>query len=451
MLPRTGLNLGAGEQPRKSFGRLRQASSQPQTSRMSHAPGMQIARKHRPDYWLVILCMLLLSVGLIVVYAISPALSVAGHVSGSYYVNKQLVAIALSAVAFIATSQIPLEKWRLAYKPLLILAGLTTLVALAMPVLPQYPAHRWVRLGGFSFQSVELLKFAVMIWLAGLLSQRIATGAIKSSSATLKPLLIALVVIGVVVAGIQSDLGSTGVMVAMMGTMAYVAGMPFKRLMLIGGVIVIGLFLAIATSGYRQSRVETYLHPETNCQTSGYQACQALIAVGSGGMFGLGLGGGVQAYGYLPEAANDSIFAIYAEKFGFFGVLLLIALFLSFFNKLKSIAERAPDDFSRLVVVGVLTWLSVQALVNIGAMIGLLPLKGITLPFISYGGTSVVFVAAAVGLVFQVSSYAAYQAPRVSNTSGRNGNNGDKTNEDSRDRRRVRGAYHPDPSGRIRA
>jgi cell division protein FtsW len=408
------------------------------------------ARKHRPDYWLVILCLMLLAVGLIVVYAISPALSVAGHVSGSYYVNKQLVAIGLSIVAFVATSQIPLEKWRAWYKPLLMLAGATTFLALIMPVIPQYPAHRWVRLGSFSFQSVELLKFAVMIWLAGLLSHRIASGSIKSSQATLRPLLIALVVIGVIVAGVQSDLGSTGVMVAMMGTMAYVAGMPIKRLMMIVAIIAVGLFLAISSTPYRRARLATYLHPETNCQSTGYQACQALIAVGSGGMVGLGLGGGVQAYGYLPEAANDSIFAIYAEKFGFIGVLLLLALFIAFFSKLKSIAERAPDDFSRLVVIGVLTWLSVQALINIGAMIGLLPLKGITLPFISYGGTSVVFVAAAVGLVFQVSSYTAYQAPRVSNNnSGKD--NQDKSNENSRNRRRVRGAYHPDPSGRLRA
>jgi cell division protein FtsW len=410
-------------------------------------PAAPTARKHRPDYWLVILCLMLLAVGLIVVYAISPALAIAGHVSGNYYVNKQLVAIGLSIIAFIATAQIPLEKWRMAYKPLLIVAGVTTLLALVMPVIPQYPAHRWVRLGTFSFQSVELLKFAVMIWVAGLLSQKIASGGIKSSHDTLRPLLIALVVIGVVVAGVQSDLGSTGVMVAMMGTMAYVAGMPIRRLMMIVAVIAIGLFLAISSTPYRRARLATYLHPETNCQTTGYQACQALIAVGSGGMVGLGLGGGVQAYGYLPEAANDSIFAIYAEKFGFIGVLLLLALFVAFFGKLKSIAERAPDDFSRLIVVGVLTWLSVQALINIGAMIGLLPLKGITLPFISYGGTSVVFVAAAVGLVFQISSYAAYTAPRISNT---NKGNQDSSYENSRDRRRVRGAYHPDSSSRRR-
>ena len=125
----------------------------------------------------------------------------------------------------------------------------------------------------------------------------------------------------------------------------------------------------------------------------------------------------MQAYGYLPEAANDSIFAIYAEKFGFVGSALLLVIFVSFFARLKTIAERLSDDFSRLLVIGVLAWLSVQAFINIGSMLGLLPLKGITLPFISYGGTSVVFVAAAVGLVFQASRYTSFKTPRTSSGS----------------------------------
>jgi cell division protein FtsW len=371
---------------------------------------LNLGRKHKPDYWLLIWCAGLLSVGLIVVYAISPALSASHHVSSNYYVGKQLIAIALSLVAFTITAKIPLAWWRQAYKPLLGVAVAATLLALVL-------AHRWVRLGSFSFQSVELVKFAVLVWLAGFLAARLKEGNITDSQLTLKPFLIALGVTGFVVAGIQSDLGSTGVIVAMMASMAFIAGLPMKRLVMVGGIILIGLVLAIASTPYRRARLQAYVHPESNCQTaSGYQACQALIAVGSGGLIGLGLGSSVQAYGYLPEAANDSIFAIYAEKFGFIGSIILLAVFIAFFARLKSIAERLPDDFSRLLVIGVLAWLSVQAMVNIGAMIGLLPLKGITLPFISYGGTSVVFAAAAVGLAFQASQYASYSTPRVSST-----------------------------------
>jgi cell division protein FtsW len=349
----------------------------------------------------------------VVVYAIGPALSVANHVSSSYFVNKQLVAIALSVVAFLITLKVPLALWRQAYKPLMVIAALATLLALVLPVNPNYPAHRWVRLGSFSFQSVELVKFAVMVWLAGFLADRLRAGKVGDTKLTLQPILIALCIIGAVVAGIQSDLGSTGVMVAMMGAMAFVAGLPLKRLMMLSGIIIIGLVLAISSTPYRRARLQTYLHPEANCQSTGYQACQALIAVGSGGMIGLGLGSSVQAYGYLPEAANDSIFAIYAEKFGFIGCVILLALFAAFFARMKTIAERSTDNFTRLLVIGVLSWLCVQALINIGAMIGLLPLKGITLPFISYGGTSVVFAAAAVGLVFQASQHTAFSTPRV--------------------------------------
>jgi cell division protein FtsW len=393
----------------------------PQTSRRRAAlqfSTLSLGRKHRPDYWLLLLCVTLLAIGLIVVYAISPALSAAQHVGNSYYVGKQLLAIALSALAFVITSRVPLSWWRQAYKPLLVAAGLATVLALTLPVNPAYPAHRWVRLGSFSFQSVELVKFAVMVWLAGFLAMRIKEGTIANSQLTLKPLAIALGLIAVIVAGVQSDLGSTGVIVAMIAIMAYVAGLPLKRILMIGGIIGLVLVLAVSSTPYRRERLSTFLHPEGNCQDSGYQACQALIAVGSGGMIGLGLGSSVQAYGYLPEAANDSIFAIYAEKFGFIGSVILLGAFMAFFARLRYIIERSIDDFSRLLVVGALAWLSTQTLINIGAMIGLLPLKGITLPFISYGGTSVVFIAAAVGLVFQISQYTAYSVPRIGSESG---------------------------------
>jgi cell division protein FtsW len=204
-----------------------------------------------------------------------------------------------------------------------------------------------------------------------------------------------------------------------MSVMAFIAGIPRKWLGVVLLVIAIGTLLAVAVAPYRVERLTAFTHPEADCVDSGYQACQALIAVGSGGMFGLGLGRSVQAYGYLPEAANDSIFAIYAEKFGFVGCIILLAILAGFFYRLKTIAERAPDDFSRLLVIGVLTWLSVQAFINIGAMIGLLPLKGITLPFISYGGTSVVFASAAVGIVFQISRYTNFVSPLDGRKQGR--------------------------------
>ena len=414
-------------------------------TRRSFSPSEPLgARRHRPDYWLLVISALLLAVGLIVLYSISPGLAVEKSLPENYFVNKQLITVGLGIVAFMVTANMPLVSWEKLQKPLLIAAAISV-VAVRIFGEQVNGAYRWIHIGGLSFQSVELVKFALLVWLAGFLTARIRQGNLTDFRQTFRPLIIVLILLGVVVAGVQSDLGSTGVAVMMMATMAFVAGLPMKNIMLIGAGIVLVVILAVSTSQYRQHRLMTYLNPAQDCLTTGYQACQALIAVGSGGMVGLGLGNSVQAFGYLPEAENDSIFAIYAEKFGFVGVTVLLALFLAFFARIKRIMERAPDDFSRLLVTGIMVWLSTQTLINVGAMLGVLPLKGITLPFISYGGTSVVFVMALVGILHQISRYTLYSVPRQS---GAGLLSGRTRNEDSGYGRRVRGAYHPGAGGR---
>lgn len=370
--------------------------------------GAVTQRRHKPDYVLLVLTAILLVVGLVVIYSISPGLAIQRNVSENYYVNKQLIAIGLGIVTFLIMATIPFETWRKLQKPLIVAAVIATLIALALPVSEQYPAHRWIRFGGLSFQSVELIKFALIFVLAAFLAERMKRGEVNDMEKSVKPIGIAFAVLIVAVAGLQSDLGSTGVLIAILGTMWFIAGLPVKRVLAFAGIVAVILLLAISTSAYRRDRVMTFMNPERDCQAAGYQACQALIAVGTGGLFGKGVGHSVQAYGYLPEAANDSIFAVVAEKFGFVGVTTLLCIFWAFFTRLKNIIERAPDNFSRLVVVGVLAWLSTQAIINIGAMIGLLPLKGITLPFISYGGTSLIFATAAVGLVYNISRYTTF-------------------------------------------
>jgi len=397
-------------------------------------------RRHRPDYWLLILSTILLALGLIVVYAISPGMSVQKHVSENYYVNKQLIAIGLGIIAFVSVANMPISWWRRLETPLLVMAGAA---ALAVRIFGEQVngAYRWIQIGGLSFQAAELIKFALLVWLAGFLSDRLRNNELHINRKTLKPLLIALAIIALVVGKFESDLGSAGVMVAIMAAMVYVVGMPIRRIALIMVLVSVGALLLIAGSGYRRERLNTYLNPTKDCLSTGYQSCQALITVGSGGMFGLGLGRGVQAYGYLPEAANDSIFAIFAEKFGFVGCTILIGLFAAFFTRLKRVIDHAPDNYSRLLIVGILAWLSTQTIINIGAMLGLLPLKGITLPFISYGGTSVLFVTAAVGIAFQVSRYTTYSISMTAKPEGTN-------NDNNFDRRRIRGAYHPDLGSR---
>jgi cell division protein FtsW len=424
--------------------RLRQnqlpSQSYRQEAKFGAVENVSLGRRHRPDYWLMVATITLLAIGLIVIFSISPALSALGHVSASYYTIKQLTAIAIGLIVFAIAAQIPIYRWRMFAKPLMVAAVLMTCLAVILPVNPNYPAHRWVRLGSMSFQSVELLKFAVLMWLAGLLADNIKQGGFGNMRSVLKQMLIALLGVGIVVTGVQSDLGSTVVIVAIMGSMLFVAGVPMKRLLMVATIIVLLVGLSVMVMPYRRDRLMTYLHPSADCRTAGYQACQALIAVGSGGMAGLGLGSGVQAYGYLPEAANDSIFAIYAEKFGFIGVIAFFGVFVALMARIARIAERIPDNFSRFIAVGVFTWFGVQSLINIGAMIGLLPLKGITLPFVSYGGTSVIFALAAIGVLFQLSRYTEYQSRRKYNRGG--------DSADSTDRRRFRGAYHPNLSSR---
>jgi cell division protein FtsW len=378
-----------------SLSRPRRHGGQPQKQ--------DIGRKHRPDYVLIIIMGALLAIGAVVVYAIGPGLTLGTNLPQDYYSSKQLTAIGLGIIAFLIAAYTPLHKWQ-KLQPIII--ALAVFVAIAVRFLGEEinGAHRWIQVGGFSFQAAELIKLAIVLWLAAFLAQKKLDGSIGSSD-TLRKLGVLVGAVIIVVAGLQSDLGSAAVMMALIAIVAFIAGLPFKRLGLITLAVIFVSFLAIASSPYRRDRVQTFLNPTADCQAEGYQACQALITVGSGGVVGKGVGRSVQAYGYLPEPANDSIFAITAEKFGFVGTMVIVGLFLALFTRIARIAQAAPTDYSRLLTVGVLVWLSTQMIINIGAMIGLLPLKGITLPFVSYGGTSIIFVMVAMGIVFHISRY----------------------------------------------
>lgn len=393
------------------------------------------ARGHKPDYKLVVIATSLIAVGLIVVYSVSPGMSMLSGVSEGYYISKQIIALILGIVAFLIMSRLP---YKTLGKFVLPLAVVSLIAILAVKVVGQEinGAHRWLQIGGVSFQPVELAKFAVLIGIADLLSRRKQEGRLGDFHKTIKPIGLVMALIAISVGVLQSDFGSTVVMISMIAAMMFISGVPFGNLIKIGLVVLLVLAVLILPSSYRRSRVSTFFNPTADCQGAGYQSCQALIAVGSGGMFGLGLARSVQAYGYLPEAANDSIFAILAEKFGFFGVAIILMLFITFFIKLLKIIELAPDDFSQLMVVGVLAWFSIQAIINIGAMLGVLPLKGITLPFISYGGTSLLFVMGALGLVFQISKYSSLVGRARLN------------NENNASRWRQRGAHYATASRR---
>ncbi len=382
----------------RSIGSLR---SRPVNRRKAESSG--VMRKHKPDYSLLVIAGSLLAIGAVVVFAIGPSLTNGKDLAENYFSTKQLTAIGMGIIAFFIASQVSLHRW-MKWTPIILLIAIFFAISVRFVGDEINGAHRWIQVGGFSFQAAELIKLALVLWLAQLLTIRRQERKMSANS-TLQMLGICLFGVILIVAGLQSDLGSAAVMMAVIGGMAFIAGLPMKNILIVGSVVLIAGLIAITSSAYRRERVQTFLNPAADCQSEGYQACQALITVGSGGVAGKGLGRSVQAYGYLPEPANDSIFAITAEKFGFIGSTIVVGLFFLLFKKIYNIAQSAPTEYMRLIATGVLLWLSVQMIINIAAMLGLLPLKGITLPFVSYGGTSIIFVMIALGIVFQISRY----------------------------------------------
>lgn len=378
--------------------------------------GANYARRHRPDMLLLLLISVLVLLGLIVIYAISPALiarSGAQNVDQNMFMYRQLLYLACGVAAFSTTALVPLSYWKR-------MRGRLIIGALVLGVLPfllqatsigvcANGACRWLDVGPISFQPAEIMKFALVIFLAGLLANRAEQGKLSDREHTLVPVAVLLVVFAVIVIGLQKDLGTGLTVFGIVLSMLFIAGIHSRLLFMILGVTaLIGVLFTIITPG-RIERVLTFVnHSSVTTDKMGYHINQALIAVGSGGLAGKGLGQSIQAFGYLPEAANDSIFAILAEKFGFLGTLAVLAIFAALFVRILGIIDHTPDPYNRLIVAGVFGWVFTHAIVNISAMLGLIPLTGITLPFVSFGGTSLLFILAGLGLVFQISRYTSH-------------------------------------------
>lgn len=366
-----------------------------------------LGRRHRPDYLLVLCIMMLLAIGLIVIYSVSPAISaqLSGDIDPNHFMYRQLLFLGLGFGVFTAASLLPLSFWSKIQKYIIWFAVISFFFLLIPALSLNYGgATRWVHIGPINYQPAELLKFGLIFNLALFFTARIKAGTLNSKP-TMYAFLLIMAAIGLEIVVLQKDLGTMVPIVAMMLAMLYLSGISMKRFMMIVSVIVIGGALAIGTAGHRRARVLTFLNPEADKSGSGYHINQALIAVGSGGLFGKGLGRSVQAYGYLPEAANDSIFAIMAEKFGFAGILVVFAIYGALLFRILAITNRAPNNYLKFVAGGVFAWLCVQAFVNIGAMLSIMPLTGVTLPLLSFGGTSLIFTLAALGVVFHISRY----------------------------------------------
>lgn len=371
--------------------------------------GLRTTRRgHRSDSVLLLCVAVLMLLGLIIIYSISPVLShkLFEDVNRNYFLYGQLTHIAAGVVVFLITSNFYWENWQKWLPWLVVLSGFSLLLLL-IPALSvsKNGATRWVDIGFGTFQPAEVVKFTLAIGLASYLSRSSFERHPKNHNRALWPIMALLGVLVLLVVFLQRDLGTMLVMAAMVVGVFFASGAPLRQLgILLGGGLGLG-WAAILLFPHRLARIATFLNPGDNISTSGYHLNQALIAIGSGGLFGLGVGKSVQVFGYLPEAANDSIFAIIGESFGLAGAIVVLLLFGVFIQRGFKIALSAPTRFARLLVVGVTLWVGSQAIINIFAMLGLVPLTGIPLPFLSYGGTSMVAIMAAIGIVVNISKY----------------------------------------------
>jgi cell division protein FtsW len=322
-----------------------------------------------------------------------------------YFFKRQLFfGVIPGLLALYATQKIHYGFWKKISLPLFFVS-IIFLILVFIPGMGTkiYGASRWVKLGFFSFQPAEMLKFSIIIYLAAWLEKRI--DKIKDLYEGFLPFAVIVGIISFLLVK-QPDMGTLGVIILISFSIFFVSGAKVSHLIFMAASGLATLAILIKLESYRMNRFLVFLHPEIDPRGIGYQINQALLALGSGGIFGLGLGHSMQKFNYLPEPVGDSIFAIIGEELGFVGAFFLIATFVFLAIRGFRIAKNAPDRFSKLTACGIISWIIFQTFINIGAISGLIPLTGIPLPFISYGGTSIVFLMAGVGILLNISKYA---------------------------------------------
>jgi cell division protein FtsW len=369
--------------------------------------GINRYERYRPrvDYWVLFLVVILSLFGLVMIGS-SSALVAYERFNGEhnyYYVGLQALRLVGGVLAMIIFSSVDYHWWKDKSRFMLFLT-LALLVAVFIPGLGETlkGASRWIHLGPLFFQPSELVKLTFILYLAGWMEKRVA-------NISFLPLML---ILGAIVALIiaQPDMGTLSIVIAIAAAMFFTAGGSLFQ-MIIGSSLALTVFLAlIRSSTYRWQRLMIFLNPSSEIQGAGYHINQSLLAIGSGGLWGLGFGHSIQKYLYLPEPYTDSIFAIIAEELGFVRAALVIIVFIILAWRGLKIAKEAPDVYGRLIATGVTVWVSVQMFINIGALSGLLPLTGVPLPFISYGGSSLVIIFIAMGILLNISKQSHSQA-----------------------------------------
>lgn len=364
-----------------------------------------IGNKKTPNLIILTVVAILVIFGLFMVTSAGVVISQERYNQSFYFAKNQILkgllpGLALGFIFFL----IPYQYLRKYALPVFIVG----LILLGLVFIPGVGvafggAKRWLHIGSFNFQPSEIFKLAFIFYLASFLGKTDKLGK-KERHQRIIPFLIILGITGLLIA-LEPDIGTLGVFVLTAFAMYFMAKTPLSHILILGTAGILALVVLINIFPHALERVQVLLHPDIEQEGKAYQINQSLIAFGSGGILGQGLGQGKQKFLYLPQAASDSIAAVIGEELGFLGMLGLLSLFVAFgYYGLKT-AKNAPDDFSRLLAGGITCYIIIQAFINITAIVGLIPLTGVTLPFISYGGTSLAVSLIGVGILLNISKY----------------------------------------------
>jgi len=357
---------------------------------------------YKPDYILMTIIGIIIVFGLTMLSSASAAMAYQKFQDSYHFLKRQIIiGLIPGLILFFLFFNIDYRKWKKISLPLLVFS-LLLLIAVFLPFIgfSHGGSRRWISLGGFVFQPSELMKLTLLLYLAALFEKRLEN--IKNFSYGFLPFLILLGIISLLII-LQPDIGTLFIIAITATIIFFAAGGRFLHLAFLGLMSFSTLAVLIKIAPYRMARFTVFLNPEIDPRGIGYHINQALLAIGSGGIFGLGLGNSRQKFLYLPEVSGDSIFAVIAEELGFIFTTGLIILFVILTLRGFKIAKKSPDVFGKLVAVGITSWFVFQAFINIGAMLGLLPLTGLPLPFVSYGGSAMVVSLMAFGILMNIS------------------------------------------------
>ncbi len=365
---------------------------------------LNMPRKLRPDTWLLCAAVILLSTGVVMVYSASAIMAADRFHDPYFFLKKQLVWAVLGAAGLWTALKLDYRKLEHWVVPLLALAG-GMLVLVLVPPLGQSinGTRRWLRLGPVSFQPAELAKLALVLFLATFLTRRHDEVA-RFWRGFVPPLAVAAGFAGLVV--LQPDLGNCVTLVVLTFALLFLAGSRWLHLGFVLAAALPLVAMAIYAAPYRLRRIIAFADPWQDPRGSGFQIIQSWLALGSGGLLGRGIGDSRQKLFYLPEAHTDFIFAIIGEELGFVGALAVIALFVVLIWRGLRIGLRAPEPFGAHLALGITVLLAAQTLVNLGVVTGLLPTKGLPLPFISFGGSALVMTMLSTGVLLNISQHA---------------------------------------------